>query len=160
MTHCYACGCKLENRFLEHEGDVPYCPTCDEFRFPIFNCAVSMLVLDETEEHILLIQQYGRQRWILVAGYVNRGETAEQALHRELMEEVGLEAESIRFNKSSYFEKSNSLIFNFKVKLKPGQTVKPNWEIDAYQWYTLDEARKAISPGSLAEEFFEHCFGK
>ena len=156
MTHCYECGALLEEKELENEGIVPYCPTCKEYRFPIFNTAVSMLTIDPEEKKILLVQQYGRKNWILVAGYVNRGEIAEHAVRRELQEEVSLQVDSISFNRSCFFAPSNTLIWNFAAFVKPKQTVHPNWEVDRWQWFTFEEAREAIKPQSLAQTFLLH----
>lgn len=49
MRYCYECGAQLTEKYLEREGMVPYCPQCKQFRFPIFNTAVSMEVLSPTE---------------------------------------------------------------------------------------------------------------
>ena len=70
MKYCYECGTLLTERFLENEGNIPYCETCGCYRFPIFSTAVSMIVLHPERDKILLIQQYGRDSNILVAGYV------------------------------------------------------------------------------------------
>lgn len=153
MKHCVECGAKLEPRELKNEGMIPYCPACGQFRFPIFNTAVSMVVTDPVEKKILLIQQYGRTSNILVAGYVSKGENAETTCMRELMEEVGLEAQALRFNRSRYFEPSNTLMLNFTCAVKPGQSVRTTEEVDAWHWYTYEEARAQIRPNSLAQAF-------
>ena len=85
MKYCYECGTKLTERELENEGKIPYCEKCGEYRFPIFSTAVSMIVENPDKNEILLIQQYGRKNNILVAGYVNKGENAENAVMREVM---------------------------------------------------------------------------
>ena len=74
---------------------VPYCPNCQEFRFPMFNSAVSALVLNPKKDKILLIQQYGHKDNIIIAGYVTKGENAKQALFREIKEETGLTISSM-----------------------------------------------------------------
>ena len=89
QKHCYECGTELTEKELEGEGIVPYCPQCQQYRFPMYNVAVSMIVTDEETGKILLIQQYGKPTYILVAGYVNRGEAAEDAVVREVREETG-----------------------------------------------------------------------
>ena len=66
---------------------VPFCTKCNEFRFPMFNSAVSSVIYNKDFSKTLLVQQYGRGVNILVAGYVNKGETLEQALVREIKEE-------------------------------------------------------------------------
>lgn len=43
-TFCKNCGTWLTEKFLENEGNIPYCETCGEFRFPSFNTAVSMII--------------------------------------------------------------------------------------------------------------------
>ncbi|MFQ9127571.1 MAG: hypothetical protein ACLR4Z_13215 [Butyricicoccaceae bacterium] len=73
QKHCWECGAALIEKPLEGEGIVPFCPVCGEYRFPMYNAAVSMIVVDENTGRILLIQQYGRPSYILVAGYINRG---------------------------------------------------------------------------------------
>ena len=71
QKHCYECGTALTERELESEGIVPYCPQCQQYRFPMYNVAVSMVVINEQTRQILLIRQYGKTHFILVAGYVN-----------------------------------------------------------------------------------------
>ena len=59
-----------------------------------------MIVINEQTDEILLIQQYGRPFYILVAGYLNRGEQEEQAVVREIKEETGMTAYKIHFNRT------------------------------------------------------------
>ena len=139
------------------EGLVKYCDKCMEFRFPIFNTAVSMVVLNSTMDKTLFIQQYGKKRNWLVAGYVNKGESAEEALKRELKEEVGLEIERFWFQKSSYWQKSNTLVFNYVVVVK-NMDVITNCEVDDYNWFSLDEAYENVATGGLAEEFYKFFY--
>jgi NAD+ diphosphatase len=151
MTHCMVCGEKLIDRELEGEGIVPYCPSCEEYRFPVFNTAVSMIVRN-AEGKIILIRQYGRNRFILVAGYVNKGEDAEAAVAREVAEELGMTVTGLSFNRSHYFAPSNTLMLNFSVTVKESKP-HPNREVDSYGLFTDEEAKREISKGSLAEQF-------
>ncbi|MCR4676155.1 MAG: NUDIX domain-containing protein [Sphaerochaetaceae bacterium] len=151
--YCTKCGHPYEIRELEGEGQVQYCPQCAEFHFPVFNTAVSMIVINKSESKILLIKQYGRDSYILVAGYVNRGEDAEDTVRRELLEETGLKADKILFNRSRYFERSNTLMLNWTVFIDESSSIHVNKEIDSYSWFTFDEARKNIRDKSLAQEF-------
>ena len=152
MKYCMECGTALQIKDHGSEGLVPYCERCAAFRYPVFNTAVSLLVTDEAGEKVILIRQYGRPHYILVAGYVNRGEDAEDAARRELREELGLTAKSLRFNRSRFFPPSNTLMLNFTVTVSSEQ-VRPNSEVDGWRWFTLDEARAAIKPNSLARAF-------
>ena len=82
MSYCEKCGTFLIEKELEHEGIVPFCPSCGEYRFPMYNVAVSMIVLNEENGKLLLIRQYGKDYFRLVAGYVNRTEALEHAVLR------------------------------------------------------------------------------
>ncbi len=153
QVYCQKCGTKLTSRRLENEGIIPYCEACGEFRFPMYNVAVSMIVIDEKTSQILLIRQYGKPQYILVAGYVTRGERAEDAVIREVKEETGLTVSRVSFNKTKFFEKSNTLMLNFAAYVRDMSKIQPNHEIDSYSWFTPQDARSHIYPGSLAEEF-------
>ena len=153
--YCPECGTKLEMRFLQGEGEVPYCRGCGDYRFPVFSVAVSMICLSRAHDRALLIRQYGRDAYILVAGYVGRGEDAEDACAREMREEMGLEVEEVRFNRSHYFAPSNTLMLNFTVTVDETQAPVTNGEVDSWAWFPLEEARAAIKPNSLAKAFLE-----
>lgn len=157
MKHCVECGSKLELKFLEHEGMIPYCKKCEEYRFPIFSSAISVVILNKDRTKTLFIQQYGRNRNALVAGYINKGENAEEALYREMMEEIGVRPIEICFQKSSYWEKSNTLLFNYYAILDT-EDITPNHEIDSYAWFDLEEALEKVAKGGLAEIFYKYYY--
>lgn len=150
---CRECGTKLVPKELKNEGVVPYCPKCEAFRFPLYNVAVSMIVVNEEKDEILLIKQYGRDTYILVAGYVTLGEGLEDAVVREVREETGMTVSRIKFNRTQYFEKSDALMCNFTAFVKDASEFAPNYEIDSCAWFTREEARANIRPNSLAEYF-------
>ena len=153
QKHCHECGTPLIEKELEGEGIIPYCPKCEQYRFPMYNVAVSMVVINEQNGKILLIKQYGRPNFILVAGYVNRGEQVEQAVGREIKEETGMTVSRIKFNRTSFFEPSYTLMCNFSAFVKDDSEMSPNGEIDSYEWFTPEEARRNIRPDSLAQRF-------
>src|SRR5574344_92290 len=153
QKHCFECGTALVERELDGEGVVPYCPECQQFRFPMYNVAVSMIVINEQNGTILLIKQYGKPSFVLVAGYVNRGEQVEHAVGREIKEETGMTVSRIQFNRTSFFEPSNTLMCNFTAFVKDDSELSTNAEIDSFQWFSPEEARQNIRPNSLAERF-------
>lgn len=153
QKHCFECGTKLIEKELAEEGMVPYCPECQQYRFPMYNVAVSMIVVDEETGNILLIQQYGKPHYILVAGYVNRGEQAEHAVLREVKEETDLDVTHIKFNRTHFFEPSNTLMCNFTAFVKNAESLHINHEIDRCKWFSPEEARANILQNSLAAKF-------
>ena len=153
MKYCQECGTALTEKELEHEGIIPYCPKCRDYRFPMYNVAVSMIVVNEENQKTLLIKQYGKDFFRLVAGYVNRTESLEHAVVRELKEETGMTAERVVFNRTRFFEPSNTLMCNFTAFVKDDSELNPNYEIDYCEWFSFAEARKAIDPNILAGQF-------
>ena len=156
MTHCCECGTKLIMKECPGEGMVPYCETCGEFRFPIFSSAISTAVLNPAQDKILLIKQYGRDFYVLLAGYINKGESAEQALVREVKEEAGLTINGWQLMKTSYFGPSNTLMINFVSMADSEDLSGVTEEVDEAKWFTFDEALENIVHNSLAEMFLQN----
>lgn len=153
MKYCQECGTALIDRELEHEGIVPFCPRCGDYRFPMYNVAVSMIIINEENRKMLLVKQYGKDYFRLVAGYVNRTETLEHAAVRELKEETGMTAERIRFNRTQFYEPSNTLMCNFTAFVRDDSEMNPNYEIDSFAWFTAEDARRNVDPKTLAGRF-------
>lgn len=153
MKFCLECGSRLVLKECNGEGEVPYCESCAAFRFPVFSTAMSTAVLNRELDRILLIQQYNRKDYILLAGYVNKGENAEAALIREVQEEAGLEIIAYEYMRSQYFAPSNTLMLNFISVADTEDLSGMSTELDHAAWFTLDEAADAILKGSLAESF-------
>ena len=151
--YCTECGTELIEKSLENEGVIPFCPKCNQYRFPMYNVAVSMIVINKQNDKILLIKQYGKPSFILVAGYVNRTEQLEHAVKREIKEETGMTVSSIKFNRTSFFEPSNTLMCNFTAFVDDESELCTNEEIDSFKWFSRDEARENIRPNSLAAYF-------
>jgi NAD+ diphosphatase len=116
-----------------------------------------MEIFNPAQDKVILIQQYGRKQNILVAGYINRGESAEQAVVREAKEELGLEVGQLQFNMSQFFAGSNTLMINFSCVASSEDLSGKTDEVDYVRWYTMEEARENVSHNSLAEKFLLHC---
>lgn len=163
MKYCVQCGTELIEKECINcgisEGLVPYCPVCNEFRFPMYNVAVSAVIFNPDYSKILLIHQYGRPRNILVAGYVNKGENLSAALIREIKEEVNLDVRDYKFNDSAYYEGSNTLICNFIVRAE-NEDFSLSQEVDGAEWFDIETAKDVVYKGGLAEEFLNKAVSK
>ena len=86
--YCRECGQKLTLRYCENEGLIPYCAKCADYMFPQFSIAVSMVVTNRAQDKILLAKHVEDDDFILFAGYVKKGESAEKTIPREIKEEL------------------------------------------------------------------------
>ena len=155
QRYCPFCGTKLQDKMnLEEKREVPFCATCGEFRFPFFNSAVVMAIVNETKDQMLLVRQFGDERYYLVAGYVDQGETAERAVSREIREETGLTVTGMRYHRSHYYEPSNTLMMFYTAAVADGP-VQTNEEVDDYRWFPIREACLEIPKHALAEELLK-----
>lgn len=153
MNYCLDCGTKLVLKECGEEGLIPFCDSCGVFRFPVFSTAMSTAVLNRELNKVLLIQQYNRKNYILLAGYVNKGENAEETLVREVKEEAGLDIIAYEYMRSEYFAPSNTLMLNYMSVADTEDLSRMSDELDHAAWFTLEEAAEAIMKGSLAERF-------
>lgn len=153
MKYCSECGSQFVLKELENEGMVNYCPTCQKYQFPLYNVAVSMIVVNKENNQILLIQQYNKLDYILVAGYVNKGEALEDAVKREVKEETGMQVTSLQFNRTKFYEPSNTLMCNFTAFVDHDKELHTNNEVDNYHWFDQEEAKVNIKANSLAAYF-------
>ena len=159
LNYCPVCGKLLQLRPHPTEQPTPWCESCGDWRFPLFSCAVSAILLDKSGSRMLLIRQYGEPDPVLVAGYVDKGETAEQALLREVREELGMTARSPRFLGSHYYAPSETLMLHFLAVLEEDE-VRPGPEVGSWEWVPVEEAPKLVKPGGLAQRLLADWDGR
>ena len=157
MKYCMHCGSRLDEKYLMGEGMVPYCPDCGEFRFPVYRTAVSVIVMNKTLDKVILIRQYGRNAYIMAADQIKKGEDAEDAVRREVCEEMGLEMLECHYNRSHYYAPANTLMLSFTAIVEEGEPY-PATEGDEFRWFSVEEARANIRDRSLAQAFLNGFF--
>ncbi len=158
--YCPVCGEKLALFLHEQEGLVPYCKHCGEFRFPQFATAVSMVVTNRAKDKILLAKHAGQPDFILFAGYVKKGETAEKTVTREFKEETKLNVVKYKYMSSRYHEPHNVLMLNFLVIAENGEIILDKNELDEAVWFDFDGALEAIRKNSDAEAFLKNAIAE
>ncbi len=155
--YCIECGGPLTLMYAKGEGLVPYCKSCGQFRFPQFATAVSMVVVNRAKDKILLAKHLGQEEYILFAGYIKKGETAEKAVCREFKEETNLNTVKAKYMSSRYHEPRNVLMLNFLMMAEDGELKIDTKELEEVSWFSIPEALERVKKDSTAEIFLKNA---
>ncbi|MBR2188457.1 MAG: NAD(+) diphosphatase [Eubacterium sp.] len=137
-TYCGRCGTPTEK---DHKERMVRCPKCGLMNYPRISPAVIVAV---THNGKILMSKYagrGYTRFALLAGFAEIGETIEQTVHREVMEEVGVRVKNLRFYKSQPWPFSSSLLMGFFCDLDGDEETLTldHEELSMAGWYTPEE---------------------
>lgn len=109
-VYCGRCGGKMEK---DHKERMVRCPKCGLTVYPRISPGVIVGVINNGR---ILMSKYAGgsyRRYALIAGFTEIGESVEETVHREVMEEVGIRVKNLRFYKSQPWPFSNSLLMGF-----------------------------------------------
>ena len=148
---CPECGSRLAQKPIGDEGLIPYCEACGRPWFDSFSTCVLSVVVGEDNKVLLIRQSYGdTSRFVGVVGFMKPNESAEQAAAREIMEETGLEATSLRYLESLFYEGRDQLMLGFMARVKKG-TLSLSSEVAQGEWFDIDTAIKTVREGSIIQ---------
>lgn len=153
FKHCPQCGEKLILKEIGDEGSVPFCGSCSRPFFSFSYPCVICLVTDGAGQFALIKQGYVSERYVFVAGYVQRGETLEAAAAREVEEEIGLKVKSVRYLESRYFERDDNLMAGFEVTVEHGD-FSLSREVDSAEWFDKESAKERLTGSKVCIELF------
>lgn len=107
------CGCCGKPMLHSQKERMMECPSCGNQEYPVLCPAVIVGITNG--DKIILSKYEGRRfkRYALIAGFAEIGETIEETVHREVMEEVGLKVKNLRYYKSQPWSFSGTLLFGF-----------------------------------------------
>ena len=91
----------------------------------------------------------------LIAGFVESGESLEQAVAREIMEEVSIKVKNIRYYSSQPWPFPNSLMLGFVAEYDSGEVKPDGVELETAGWYSADDLPKLPDHGSIARKIID-----
>ena len=151
-AYCGRCGTATETA----SGELArVCPACGALHFPRITPAVIMLV--EREGRVLLARNrnFRGPFYSVLAGFVEPGETLEDAVAREVREEVGIDVDEIRYFGSQAWPFPSQLMIGFTARHRAGEISLQQSEILEAGWYGADEMPALPGPYSIARRLIE-----
>lgn len=152
--YCGHCGTRLVHDTKER---MMRCPACNAMHYPKISPAVIIAITDG--DRIVMTRYAGRdyKSYALVAGFTEIGETLEETVHREVMEEVGLKVKNIRYYKSQPWSFSDTLLMGFFCELDGSDQIKMDEEeLSAAQWVKREDIWVEFDDISLTNEMIVH----
>ncbi len=165
-THCPQCGTPT---VVQPGGHVTVCPADGSDHFPRTDPAVIMLVTDPDDRCLLgRNANWPERRFSILAGFVEPGESAEQAVIREVHEETGIEVHNVAYLGSQPWPMPRSLMLGFRADAPAGQHIQvDNSELSEAIWFSragllaaLEARELVIAPSiSIARRIIESWYG-
>lgn len=148
---CPRCGGSLRNRAAGHELR---CTQCDRAQFPRTDPAVIMAITHgEGDDEALLLgrnRAWPAGRWSTLAGFCEPGETLEDAVRREVDEEVGVRVGEVGYFGSQPWPLPASLMLGFTGRALSTDIDVDGAEIEEARWWTRADFEAAVRSGEIA----------
>ena len=154
--YCSCCGNRLRK---SSEERALICQECGKTIYPVISPSVIVAV---TNGDKILLTKYNAshssyQRYALVAGYAEVGETLEDTVRREVMEEVGLKVKNIKYYKSQPWSFTDTLLVGYTCEVDGDDTItREEAELSYAGWFTREENPVNPSKISLTNEMIEN----
>ncbi|HUL38243.1 MAG TPA: NAD(+) diphosphatase [Thermodesulfobacteriota bacterium] len=153
-THhfCGRCGSAVRTKSTERAKE---CPQCGLLHFP--RLAPAIIVLVERGGKLLLARSrhFMPGMFSVLAGFVEPGESLEEAVVREVREEVGIDIKDIKYFGSQPWPFPHSLMIGFTATYAGGEIIIDDTEIEEAGWFTTDSLPRIPGKISIARKLIE-----
>ena len=144
---CSRCGNPTKPEMAGHSRR---CMVDGSEHFPRCDPAVIMLVTDPDDRCLLARNaQWPQRRVSVLAGFVEPGESAEQAVAREVHEETGVIVSTVTYAGSQPWPMPHSLMLGFRAEATTTAITVDDDEIAEANWFSRDDLRAALLAGDL-----------
>lgn len=157
QTHRYCGRCGAKNALFPHELAL-HCTACDELYYPRISPCIIVLI---RRGHECLLAKHARSsinRYSTLAGFIEAGESAEQAVAREVEEEVGICITNIQYVTSQNWPFPSQLMLGFFADYASGQICVDGDEIVDAGWFTIDSLPELSPTGTISRYLIDAFF--
>ena len=145
---CGRCGVKTT---LDEKDMMLKCPSCGQVHYPRIAPAIIVAIRKDDELLMAKHSYHENIRYALIAGFVEPGESIEEAVHREVYEEVGIQIKNLKYQRSQSWPFPNSLMLAFTAEYKTGEIKVDGDEILKAKWFKKDEINRYESDISISD---------
>lgn len=128
------------------------CPSCQYSQYPRINPCIIVAITKDDRILLARAQRFNRPMYSLLAGFVEAGETLEQAVAREVFEESGVQVKNLRYFGSQAWPFPNNLMLAFQAEWAGGDIVLQEEEIMDAQFFPYDVLPEIPPVGSIATQ--------
>lgn len=140
--HCAVCGEATE---AVDGGWKRQCPACEAEHFPRTDPVVIMLPYHGERCMLGRQEAWPKGMFSALAGFLEPGESIEEACARELAEEAGLRARKVRYHSTQPWPYPNSLMIGLIAEVEDDEGAPDQTELSEVRWFTRDEARTLLA---------------
>ena len=128
------------------------CPACGLVVYPRISPAMMVLVTRGRELLLARANRFPNAMYSALAGFVEPGESIEDCIHREVLEEVGIKVDSLHYFASQSWPFPNSLMIAFNAEYVSGEARPCDAEIADVKWFSLDALPQLPGPVSISRQ--------
>lgn len=154
---CSKCGHVLDISLTER---AKICPACRASYFPRLSPCIIVLIKRQTEILLARSPHFKVGMYSTIAGFIEPGETAEQTVHREVFEEVGIKIKNLHYRFSQPWPFSDSLMLGFTAEYNAGEIVIDGNEIEDAAWFSIDNLPLLPSSMSISRRLIDLFINK
>lgn len=147
--YCPRCGTRLMPGTNKEETSL-VCPNCHNIIFPRIEPCIIVLVSRGNDILLALHRNRNAQYYSCIAGFMEAGESAEQAVRREIMEETGISVKNIRYFGSQSWPFPSQLMLGFTAEYESGEIHIQESELQRAAWFPRDNCHATPPKGSIA----------
>ena len=136
------------------------CPSCGEEYWPLLNVAVICLIYRGEEVLLVRARNFRSDFYGLVAGFVETGETLEDALRREVLEETSIKIKNIRYFDSQPWPYPCNLMVGFYAEYDSGDLHLQFSELERGGWFHRDHLPNLPQKSSIARRLIDNWLAK
>ena len=151
---CGKCGTAME-RHPNPDERAFVCPNCGYVAYPKLSPAVIVLVSRGNQVLLQRNSHYTSAHWSLVAGFVDPGESLEDALRREVREEASIEIKDIRYISSQTWPFPSNIMIGFRAEYASGELRPDGEEVIESGWFDRGNLPEVPRKGSIARELID-----